>query len=101
GNTGLINIVTKKNMKQGLRGSATAAYRRNNYGNPSLSTTLSYRSEKWNITCNANAGVYAYKYTNLTNTYYPDQNWEQKLVQGYFSKNARVQIALDYSLNKN
>lgn len=101
GNMGLVNIVTKKNLKQGFKGSVTAAYKRNALSSPSLSTIMSYGSEKWNVTANANAGVFAYKYVNRTNTYYPGQTWEQELIQGYISKSARLQIAADYKLAKN
>jgi outer membrane receptor protein involved in Fe transport len=100
GNMGLINIVTKKNPKQGFKGSITGAYKRNALSSPSLSTSMSYGSEKFNITCNANAGVYAYKYVNRTNSYYGSQKWEQVLISGYASKTARVLVAADYKLRK-
>ena len=100
GNMGLINIVTKKNLKQGFRGSVTAAFKRNALNSPSASTTMSYGSEKLSLTLNANAGVYAYQYVNRTNSYFGGQKWEQVLVSGYASNSARLQLAADYKLNR-
>jgi outer membrane receptor protein involved in Fe transport len=100
GNMGLVNIVTKKNIKQGLKGSVTASYKRNALNSPSLSTTINYGREKFNMYCNANIGDYAYLYTNRTDTYYPGQMWEQRLRQNVHYKSARIQVGADYVLSE-
>ncbi|RYD57593.1 MAG: TonB-dependent receptor [Sphingobacteriales bacterium] len=101
GNMGLINIVTKKNLKQGFKGSVTASYKRNALSSPSLSTTMSYGSEKLNVTVNAATSQFCYQYVNRTNTYFPGQVWEQELISGYTNRSARFQLAADYKLTKN
>jgi outer membrane receptor protein involved in Fe transport len=100
GNSGMINLVTKKNLKNGLKGSATASYLQNSLGNPLLSTSLSYRKDKLNVFCNANAGVEAEKYTNRTTSFYPPQRSEQTFYQYTYDKNASVQLGADYQLHK-
>lgn len=101
GNAGIINIVTKKNLKSGLRGSAVAAYQQNKVGSPDASLLLSYRKNKLNVFCNANGGVFGWKYTSRTTTYFPPQRWEQELNQFSYNKNATIQAGADYNITPN
>ncbi len=101
GNSGIINLVTKKNLKQGLRGSVTGAYSRNSYGSPSGSASLQYRTGKLNLYTNDNADVWNWVYTNRAKFYYPDIRWEQTINQEYGGKSARAQVGADYILGKN
>ena len=64
GNSGVINIVTKKNANEGFRGSATAACTRNHYFSPSAKPSLQYRYGKLNLFANANTSVWNWLYTN-------------------------------------
>lgn len=98
GTTGLINVVTKKNLQQGLKGSITASYNQNTYGSPALSTSLNYRREKLNIYANANVSTWGWKYTNRTSTPYPDKTWNQILDLGSMTLNARAQAGVDYNI---
>lgn len=98
GITGIINIITKKATKKGWKGSVTSSFQQNTYGSPFVSTMLQYRQGNLGLFCNANAGIYGWKYTNRTNSYYPDQRWYQTLDQGSVTNSARVQLGLDYAL---
>ena len=100
GNSGMINLVTKKNLKSGLKGSAAAGYQQNVVGSPDASIMLNYRKEKLNLFCNANAGDFAWKYTSRTTTYYPAQRWEQGVNQYSYNKNGTLQLGADYNINK-
>lgn len=100
GNGGLINIITKRSMKAGVKGNVTATYNRNHYNAPTISTALNYKMEKLNIFCSARTGTWGWKYTAWANTYYPGQTWKQTVDQGSVNKYARVQAGAEYNLTK-
>lgn len=54
GNSGVINIKTKKNRQKGLNGTATLSYTQGKYWRTSNSTNLNYRNNKWNLFANVN-----------------------------------------------
>lgn len=58
GNSGVINIKTKKTKQVGYNGSITAGYGQGVYGKTNVSTNMNYRSGKVNIFGNAS---YAYR----------------------------------------
>lgn len=66
GNSGLINIVLKKNKSLGLYGSVSSSYSYNNHNWYSLNGSLNYQKKKWNVMLKANGGDG--KYSN-ENTY--------------------------------
>jgi iron complex outermembrane recepter protein len=57
GNSGIINIKTKKNKGKGFNGSATLTYTQGKYAKPAGSLNLNYRVNKFNIFFN---GGYTY-----------------------------------------
>jgi iron complex outermembrane receptor protein len=57
GNSGIINIKTKKNKAKGFNGSATLTYTQGEYAKPGGSLNLNYRLNKFNIFFN---GGYTY-----------------------------------------
>jgi len=52
GNSGIINIKTKKNKMKGFNGSITTTYTQGVYPKPGASTNLNYRNGKFNIFLN-------------------------------------------------
>ena len=56
GNSGLINIVLKKNKSLGLYGSVSSSYSYNNYNSFTSNGSLNYQNKKWNLMMKANAG---------------------------------------------
>ncbi len=52
GNSGIINIKTKKNRTKGFNGSVTFTHTQGIYGKPSGSTNMNYRNGKFNIFLN-------------------------------------------------
>lgn len=101
GNAGIINLVTKKNIKEGLNGSITGNYNRNSYNSPSGSLSLQYKTGKFNFYTNDNISEFNWLYTNRLSLYYTDQKWEQSVNSEYSNKNGRAQVGVDYDLKKN
>jgi iron complex outermembrane recepter protein len=54
GNSGVINIKTKKNKQKGFNGTATLSYTQGKYWRTSNSANLNYRNNKWNLFANVN-----------------------------------------------
>ena len=100
GDGGLINLVTKKAVRQGINGSVTATYNRNHYNGAYISATTSYRSDKLNIFATGNIGSEAIKYENRSFSYYSDQVWQQEIDQYYRENSARIQLGSEYNLTK-
>jgi iron complex outermembrane recepter protein len=54
GNSGVINIKTKKNKQKGFNGTATLNYTQGKYWRTSNSANLNYRNNNWNFFANIN-----------------------------------------------
>ncbi len=100
GNSGIINIVTKKNVNEGFRGSVTAACTRNHYFSPSANTALQYKKGKFNAFVNAGTSTWNWVYTNRANMYYGAEHSFQKTDIEYSNKNSRIQVGADYLIGK-
>jgi outer membrane receptor protein involved in Fe transport len=100
GTTGLINIITKKNLTAGLRGTATANLTKNFYYSPSGSLSLQYRNKKLNLYSNNSLGVWNWLYTGKTWVYFPDFKRYQESNIKYSTTNGRIHLGGDYAVNK-
>ncbi len=49
GNAGIINIVFKKDQRQGLNGNYTLSYGQGVYYKPSVAANINFRKKKWNL----------------------------------------------------
>ena len=101
GTTGIINIVTKKNPKDGFKGSVTAACTRNHYFSPSANTSLQYRKGKLNTVLNLGTGHWNWVYTNRADIYYDTERLYQKIDEEYNNRYSRIQVITDYAIGKN
>ncbi len=101
GNSGIINIVTRKTKKEGLNGNVNATYLQNTYGSLQPGMNFNYRKGKWNIYGNSNGGDnYSHPVERHTN-YYTNQSWQQtdniKNLYNYH----RSQLGAEYNLTPN
>ena len=100
GNSGIVNLVTKKTLKKGFKGSATAGYMYNVLGSPDASALLNYRGKNFNISGNANVGILSWKYTDRMTSYTDAQRWEQALTIYNQNKSATAQVGGEYNISK-
>ncbi len=106
GNSGIINIKTKKNKTKGFNGSMTASQTESKYGKPGASVNMNYRTGKLNIF--ANAGFNRWKgWHNLDiNRNYLDSGdgkinsiFTQTTYMQYSNPAFNVKAGIDYFLN--
>lgn len=107
GNSGVINIKTKKNKQRGFNGNASLSYGQGKYWKTNNSVNLNYRNEKFNYflnySLNANAG---YSQLDIVRTYYAADG---KTVTAYFrqpsqmisdGRNNTLKMGMDYIVSK-
>jgi len=71
GNSGIINIKTKKNVIKGMNGSLTLGYTQGIYGRTNNGINLNYRNNKVNIFGNYNGGTWeGYNNLNINRNFY-------------------------------
>jgi iron complex outermembrane receptor protein len=106
GNSGIINIKTKKNKTKGFNGSMTLSQTESKYGKPGASVNMNYRTGKLNIF--ANAGFNRWKgWHNLDiNRNYLDSGngkinsiFTQTTYMQYSNPEFNVKAGIDYFLN--
>jgi outer membrane receptor protein involved in Fe transport len=98
GSNGIINIVTKKNLKMGLRGNLSGACTRNMYYSPSGSASLQYRTGKLSLFSNNSIEQWNWLYTGITSVYFGDQRTVQTNNVAYSTTNGRIHLGGDYAL---
>lgn len=101
GNSGIINIVTKKNRKNGFNGTATGSYEQRKKGSEHLDAAVNYRHDKWNVYGNTSAHNNRYISLQQTNTFYPGQQQNQTLNQDNRPIYTYTQLGFDYNLKPN
>lgn len=101
GNAGFVNIVLKKNSRQGLNASVRAAYEQATYGKGSGGIDLNYRNGKWNLYSNAGYSNGSNQIAERLNTPYPAQLFR---VEDHYERRLRPQqytVGADYELHRN
>jgi outer membrane receptor protein involved in Fe transport len=107
GNSGIINLRTKKNKQKGFNGSLTLNYGQGSYWKTNNSLNLNYRTGKFNIFAN-----YSYSIWNGYNQLYITRKFKDantKQINGIFeqdswmkfkSRNNTLKVGMDYFVNK-
>jgi len=101
GNSGLINIITKKNKQNGFSGNIRAAVTQATYAAGNIGGELSYHTNKLSVTGSLNGTKGDFLRTSNDNFYYPTETWleEQSVIN--HSKNISGSLGIDYQLTKN
>ncbi|MBS1687478.1 MAG: TonB-dependent receptor [Bacteroidetes bacterium] len=101
GNSGIINIITKKAIDDGLSGNITAGYRQNSMGAPFTEGAFNYKKGSWDVYGNGNIMNTNWKPVEQYTAFYPTERLEQKNnITNQFPW-GRCQLGIDYKLNKN
>ncbi len=101
GNSGLINIVLKKNNKNGFNGDVRAGYEQSAYGTGIGGANLKYRAGKLNVYAGASYTDGAKGVIERLNTYYPGN---AALLSDAYKKtitDLQYTVGADYGLHKN
>lgn len=99
GGGGMINVVTKKSQKEGLKGNITLRYNKNSSNSLASSGNIFYKKNKLNLFCNLNTRSITWKYTSYSSTYFTENNWKQEIENNMHSKNGLIQAGMDYYPN--
>ncbi|RYE24821.1 MAG: TonB-dependent receptor, partial [Sphingobacteriales bacterium] len=100
GNTGIINIVTKKSMSDGFNGSVSFTYQQRKRGSELYSGNFNYRHGKLNVFGNANINAFQFTSPQSITTYFETQKQEQELMQYNDPVFSMFQLGADYSLGE-
>jgi iron complex outermembrane receptor protein len=109
GNSGIINIKTKKNKTKGFNGSVTLTHTQGEYPKPSGSLNLNYRNGKFNVFLNAGYSHWeGFQNLDINRQYFNMAN-ASKTLNAIFSQHthmkfinpeANVKFGTDYFLDK-
>jgi hypothetical protein len=77
GNSGIINIVTKKSNRKGFNGSIGGTFLQTSLASGIEISSFNYRNEKWNIYVNSSGGDYYSKALERHTAWYTNQQWNQ------------------------
>ncbi|MCW3466941.1 outer membrane beta-barrel protein [Chitinophaga nivalis] len=99
GNAGLINIVLKRNRREGYTGSVQGVYKRGNFDHESLGGNLNYNHNNWSLYGNANLYNGRILEGFETSVFYPDRSWILSDTGDYKIRSANVSLGADYQLS--
>ncbi|HSB93946.1 MAG TPA: TonB-dependent receptor, partial [Flavitalea sp.] len=107
GNSGVINIKTKKNKQKGFNGNLSLSYGQGFYWKTNNSINLNYRNAKFNVfmnySMNSNKG---FSDLHILRTYYAPDNktvtsiFEQPTYMNNHGQNNSIKTGIDYYLSK-
>lgn len=107
GNSGVINIILKKNKLQGINGNVSLSYRQGRYQSSNNSLNLNYNNNKVSLYTNISAGFWnGYQDLNI-NRYYRNEAGERQssFEQNSFNTNGgkylNTKVGMDYYLTDN
>ena len=101
GNSGLINIVLKKNKNEGYKGSVMFGYRKSTQSFFSGNTDFNYKKDKSNFNINMSGGKGSSTIVDQASIYYPAQTWITSNNRREYSRNFSFSANWDYELTKN
>ncbi len=99
GNSGMINIVTKKRKQQGLNGSVTGNLAQNSLTSARGAGAFNYRKDKLNIYGNTSFGDNYSKPIERQTAFYPDEQWNQVNHVDNLNNYHYSQLGADYDIN--
>ena len=99
GSGGIINIILKKNTKEGIKGSATLSANYNSLWSATSNFNLNYKKGKWNSYLNYSGNQIAYEYNSWNETFYPAQFWRYDIKEQRRNRTIRMNFGTEYQIN--
>jgi hypothetical protein len=100
GNAGILNIILKKNQKEGIRGSTSLSSYYNGLWGASNNISLHLKKGKLLSWMNFSMNQIAYPYTSWNKTFYSDNYWYYDIDEKRTLQNARLGGGIEYQYNK-
>jgi outer membrane receptor protein involved in Fe transport len=100
GNSGLINIVTKKNPNLGWDGSVGATYIQRTYAAFIPTSNVKFATKKLNVSLNVSADTEAKKSISTNDVEYTSRFWNTSRDRKDSSKGLMLNLNLNYKINK-
>nr|WP_294795000.1 outer membrane beta-barrel family protein [uncultured Mucilaginibacter sp.] len=100
GNSGLINIVLKKNQNLGWLVSFNTGYQQRTFAAASQSVTVNYKSNKLDVNFNTNGFIEKRRFKTDLQYEQGAISWDNNNVRDPFAKNVSVNSSLNYKLTK-
>lgn len=101
GNNGLINIVVKRNVNEGFKGSVNTGFTQAEHPTATGGGNLSFRKDKITLFTNFNIRKGSTVPFEQSNIFYPAQTWNVVNKDRNFRVAPAGQLGLDYQLSKN
>ena len=100
GNSGIINIITKKAIDDGLSGNITGGYRQTSLGAPFTEGAFNYKKGRWDVYGNENVMNTNWKPVEQYTAYYPTERLEQRNNIANQNPWGRFQLGADYKISE-
>lgn len=107
GNSGVINIKTKKNKAKGFNGNLSVSYGQGRYWKTNNSLNMNYRNNKFNAFMNLSAnGNKGFGDLLINRTYFDTDGktvtsiFQQPTLMKHFGRNGSLKFGIDYNLTK-
>lgn len=106
GNSGVINIIIKRNTLKGIHGNTSLSYRRSRYNGSNNSLNLNYNKDKISLFSNIQGGFYNSFQDLYINRHYRDEdnNPLNSFAQNSFNKNEgryiNARVGIDYHISE-
>ena len=100
GNSGLINIVTKRNPNLGWLVSFNSGYQQRTFAGASQSVTVNYKTNKLDVNFNTNGFIEKRRFKTDMQFEQPAIQWNNNNVRDPFSRNLSVNGSLNYKITQ-
>ena len=101
GNSGIIDIILKKNPYVGWLANFTSAYQQRTFSAGSQSANVSYKNDKLDVNISADGFIEKKRFTTDLQYLSPGIQWQNATTRDPFAKNFSLNTSINYKLTKN
>ena len=100
GNSGIVNVILKKNKRDYFGGNLYSRYQQSTYAKWLAGGSLNYKKNKLSTYVNINSGYGAIGPTENYTIFYPNRTWVSDLDKRNFSKYISYRTGFEYNISK-